>query len=174
MFWNCENVGGKQHFDFSFQVNRHCEETRNILIQEWVPEAVKLFLLYKDSWTHLVPLRDGDSTVLVSALPAHNINCCFDSKDLMVDCDVTLRSMSPREQCSRKQRKAVSFSSYLCRRWSVMVKIVASEPWGTGFDSRRKHYWYSSGKASSILSATLLQWSLAAEVSDLAADVSCC
>ena len=37
-----------------------------MLIQEWIPDAVKLFLEYKDTWTHLVPLHDGDSTVLVS------------------------------------------------------------------------------------------------------------
>nr|XP_026696681.1 dynein heavy chain 3, axonemal [Ciona intestinalis] len=51
--------------DFEDLVGKQCEQTRDVLIKQWIPSAVKLFHLHKDVWIHLVPLNDNDSTVQV-------------------------------------------------------------------------------------------------------------
>jgi len=47
------------------QVRVHCDRSRDMLLKDWMPSAVKLFRQYKDTWIHLVPENDSDSTVLV-------------------------------------------------------------------------------------------------------------
>ncbi|XP_076804189.1 dynein axonemal heavy chain 3-like isoform X1 [Clavelina lepadiformis] len=51
--------------EFEDVVSSHCLRTRDTLLKEWIPAAVKLFLDYKETWMHLVPLNDNDSTVQV-------------------------------------------------------------------------------------------------------------
>ncbi|XP_039273758.2 dynein axonemal heavy chain 3-like isoform X3 [Styela clava] len=51
--------------DFEAQIMSHCEDAHEVLSKEWIADASQLFITYKDSWVHLVPQNDGDSTAQV-------------------------------------------------------------------------------------------------------------
>lgn len=50
---------------FLWQIIEHCKEAHGILIKEWASEASQLFITHKDTWVHLVPQNDNESTVQV-------------------------------------------------------------------------------------------------------------
>ncbi|GFG29080.1 hypothetical protein Cfor_00250, partial [Coptotermes formosanus] len=48
-------------------VDNYCKESRNILLSRWLPQCAEIFLEMKSCWSHLVPVKAGESMKIIKS-----------------------------------------------------------------------------------------------------------
>ncbi|XP_076997717.1 dynein axonemal heavy chain 3 [Tamandua tetradactyla] len=54
-----------QPLEYQDVIRRHCLETREILLNKWIPTSAELFVTQKEQWIHFAPKSDYDSSHVI-------------------------------------------------------------------------------------------------------------
>ncbi|XP_006876041.1 PREDICTED: dynein heavy chain 3, axonemal [Chrysochloris asiatica] len=54
-----------QPHEYQAEIQKHCMDTRQILLTKWIPACVQLFISQKDQWIHFAPRNDYESSRII-------------------------------------------------------------------------------------------------------------